>query len=74
MDFVTGLPSFFYRGIAYDFILVVIDRYSKIIQYIPCNKDMDAKKLAEIMKNRVFQHYSIFKLYVSDKENLFTSA
>jgi hypothetical protein len=51
MDFVTGLSSFFYKGIAYDFILVVVDRYSKMIQYIFCNKDMDAKELAEIIKD-----------------------
>jgi hypothetical protein len=31
MDFVTGLPSFFHKKIAYDFILVVINRYSKIV-------------------------------------------
>jgi hypothetical protein len=54
MDFVIGLPLFFYRGIAYDSILIVINRYSKMVQYIPYNKDMDAEELAEIMKNRVF--------------------
>jgi hypothetical protein len=51
MNFVTGLPPFFYRGIAYDFILIVINRYLKMVQYISYNKDMDAEKLAEIIKN-----------------------
>ena len=71
MDFVTGLPLSFYRKIVYDFILIVINRYSKMVQYIPCNKNMDAKKLAEIIKNRIFQYYGIFKSYISDRGSLF---
>jgi hypothetical protein len=51
IDFVIGLPFFLHRGIAYDSILVVINRYSKMVQYIPYNKDMDAEELAEIMKD-----------------------
>jgi hypothetical protein len=47
-------PSSFYREIVYDFILIVINRYSKMVQYIPYNKDIDAKELAEIIKNRIF--------------------
>jgi hypothetical protein len=74
MDFVTGLPPFFHRGIAYDAILVVINRYSKIIQYIPYTKDTDAEKLAEIIKNRIFQHFGMFKSCVFDRGSLFTSA
>jgi hypothetical protein len=31
MDFVTGLPPSFYRGIAYDAVFVVINKYSKMI-------------------------------------------
>ncbi len=31
IDFIIGLPLFFYRGIAYDAILVVINKYLKII-------------------------------------------
>ena len=31
MDFIIGLPLSLYRGIVYDAILVVIDRYFKIV-------------------------------------------
>jgi hypothetical protein len=54
MNFVIKLSLFFHRKIAYDSILIVVNRYSKMVQYISYNKDMDAKKLAEIMKNRIF--------------------
>jgi hypothetical protein len=74
MDFVTGLPPSFYKGFAYDAVLVVVDRYSKMVQYIPCTKDTDAEELAEIMKNRVFQHFGMFKSCVFNKGSLFTSA
>jgi hypothetical protein len=74
IDFVTGLPPSLYRGVAYDLILVVIDRYSKMVQYIPYNKDTDAEELAEIIKDRVFQHFGMFKLCVSDRGSLFISA
>jgi Integrase zinc binding domain len=74
MDFVTGLPPSLHRGVAYDSILVVINRYSKMVQYIPCNKDTDAEELAKIMENRVFQHFGMFKSCVSDRGSLFTSA
>ena len=74
MDFVTGLPPSLHRGVAYDAVLVVVDRYSKMVQYIPCTKDTDAEELAEIMEDRVFQHFGMFKSCVSDRGSLFTSA
>jgi hypothetical protein len=52
----------------------VVNKYSKMIQYIPCTKDTDAEELAEIMKNRVFQHFGMFKSCVFDRGSLFTSA
>jgi hypothetical protein len=41
MNFVIRLSLFFYREIAYDFILIVINRYSKIVQYILYNKNTE---------------------------------
>jgi hypothetical protein len=74
MNFVTGLPSFFHRGVVYDAVFVVINRYSKMVQYIPCTKDTDADELAEIMENRVFQYFGMFKSCVFDRGSLFISA
>ena len=51
IDFITDLPPSFYREIAYDAILVIIDKYSKIIQFVPYNKETTAEELAKIIKN-----------------------
>ena len=72
MDFIIGLPLSFYRGIVYDTILVVVDRYLKIIQFVPYNKETTAEKLAEIIKNKIIKHFGIFKSCVLDRGSLFT--
>ena len=41
MDFITGLPSNKYNENVYDFILIVIDRYIKMTQYIPTEKTIN---------------------------------
>ena len=73
MDFITDLPPSLFRGKAYDSILVVADRYSKMVVFIPCNKTMEATDLAEAMESNVFKHYGIFESCVTDRGSLFTS-
>ncbi len=71
MDFVTDLPSSFYRGIVYDAILVVVDRYSKMVQFVSCNKETTAEELAEIMESKIIKYFGMFKSCVSDRGSLF---
>jgi hypothetical protein len=51
MDFVINLPLSLFRGKVYDSILIVINKYSRIVQFISYNKNIDAPELAEIIKN-----------------------
>jgi len=47
MDFVIGLPaSKGFDGRTYDSVMVVVDRFSKYVRYLPCGKDIDAPALA----------------------------
>ena len=48
MDFVTGLPPSRYLNRAYDAILVVVDRYTKIAWYIYCLTTTIVEELAEL--------------------------
>src|SRR5208282_6669074 len=53
MDFVTDLPLAKYNGQVYDSILVVMDRFSKMVHYIPSRKDIDAKTLSDVFMREV---------------------
>jgi hypothetical protein len=51
MDFITGLPPCKNpaRGLDFDAILIVVDRYSKIARYIACYKTVDSPELTKII-------------------------
>jgi hypothetical protein len=40
MDFITGLLAYKdkHKGADFDAVLIVMDRYSKMLRYIPCHK------------------------------------
>jgi hypothetical protein len=53
MDFITGLLPSSWRGSAYDAILVIVEMYTKYVLYLPCTKEIDAPKLAELLYDRM---------------------
>jgi transposase InsO family protein len=75
MDFVTGLPLSRdpATGLAYDAILVIVDRFTKYALFIPFRKDYTAVQLAHVLKDRLIRHYGIPKSIISDRDKLFTS-
>jgi hypothetical protein len=64
MDFITGLPPLLHRRVAYDAILVVVDRYSAIIHFILCTKDVNSKDLAGYIYDEVARHRQGIGLYL----------
>jgi hypothetical protein len=60
--------------VACDAILVVVDRFSKMVRYMPCTKDFDAPALADLMFKEVFSKFGFPRSIVSDRGSLFTSA
>jgi len=42
MNFITSLPPSKYRGAVYNAIFIVIDRFTKIVRYIPITVTIDA--------------------------------
>ncbi len=71
INFIISLPPSLHRGIAYDVIFVIIDKYSKMIQFVSCNKKTTAEELTKIIKNKIIKHFGIFKSCVLDKGSLF---
>ena len=68
-----GLPPSKRAACIYDAVLVVVDRYTKVAIYIPTTKTVKAYKVAELLMQEVFLHYSTPEGIVSDRGSIFTS-
>ena len=66
MDFVIGLPLSTYRKIVYDALLVVVDRYLKIVRLIPYSASIAAEELGELLVEEIFSKFSLPKCIISD--------
>jgi hypothetical protein len=73
MDFITDLPPLLYRGVAYDAILVVIDRYSTMTHFILYTKNVNSKDLAGYIYDEMVKHYSMPIFIVTDRGSVFIS-
>ena len=68
-DFITDLPE----SEGSNSILVVVDRFSKEVEFIPCNKSISALDTAKLYLRYVWQYYGLPTGIVSDKGPQFTS-
>jgi len=71
MDFVTDLPESTTSG--YTGILVVVDRLTKMVIYLPCRKDIDSPELARMFFEQVICKHGVPDSIVTDRGKEFTS-
>ncbi|MBW0571298.1 hypothetical protein O181_111013 [Austropuccinia psidii MF-1] len=72
MDWVTGLPPWGYKS--YNAFLVIVDRFSKTLIFLPCQKDDTDMDKALLIWNRVVSWTGIFTNIISNRDPRFTSA
>jgi transposase InsO family protein len=70
MDFIMGLPR---TQSGYDSIWVIVNRLTKVAQFIPVKTTYSRPQLAELYMLRIVCLYGVPKKIVSDRGTQFTS-
>ena len=68
MDFVEMLES-----LGYNYILVVVDRFSKEVVFVPCTKEETAYSTTELFRDHVWCQHGLPSTVVSDRGSVFAS-
>lgn len=70
MDFVVGLPR---AKQGFDRIYVIVDRFSKMANFVPCKTTHDACHIAHLFFKEVIRIYGLPMIIVSERDSKFMS-
>jgi hypothetical protein len=70
MDFVGPLPM---TSSGHDFLLAVVDKFSKTVHLIPCTQKVTASEVSQLVYDNVVRLHGFPEVIVSDRDSRFTS-
>lgn len=70
MDFIGPLPK---TSAGHDFLLVVMDKFSKMIHLIACMQQVTASEVAQLLYDGVVRLHGFPECIISDRDTRFTS-
>ena len=73
MNFIINLLLSKLKGVVYNAILVVINRFIKIIKYLSIIIKIDVVELAKVFHAEIICYYDISNEIISDRESIFIS-
>jgi hypothetical protein len=69
MDFIVGLPR---TERQHNAVLVVVDRLTKMADFIPTTKKINATQVADLFIQHIFRIHGLPKTIVSNRDTRFT--
>ena len=69
MDFIGPLPM---TPSGYDFLLVIVDKFSKMTHLIPCTQKVTAVQVAQLVYDHVIRLHGFPESIISDRDTRFT--
>ena len=74
MNFIIDLFSRKRDKVVYNSILIIIDKYTKIIKYLLISIKIDVSKLTKMFFKKIVLHFNISADIVDNKDFLFINA
>jgi hypothetical protein len=73
MNFIITLSSAVRRRKVYNALFIIIDRFSKMVQYIACLKEINALDIGDRLIETIFSRFGKPRSIISNRELTFTS-
>lgn len=71
MDFIGPLPK---TSRGHDFILVVVDRLSKMAHFLPCKQNINGPGLAQLFLDRIYSLHGLPRSVITDRGTQFLNS
>ena len=71
MNFVISLLSSKFKNVIYNVILIIINRFTKIIKYLFIKITIDIVTLTKMFYNKIIYRYNILNDIVNDRNFIF---